>query len=71
MNGNVDPKLIKRVDDLKSELKAATGDLNEALVKTPLFTKALEFYIEQKISEKAAKTHALKVTHEYFKTQQS
>jgi hypothetical protein len=70
MNGIVDPKLIKRVDDLKAELKNATAELNEALSKTALFTRVLEFSTDQKISEKSAKTHALKVTHDFFKTQQ-
>lgn len=71
MNGVVDPKLIKRVDDLKSELKDATANLTEALVKTPLFERVLAFSIEQNVSEKAARVHAIKVALDFFKNQQS
>ena len=63
----VDQELIKRVDELRAELKEATSQLNKALTSTQLYEKLFAFSSEQRIPEKAAKSQALKSTLEYFK----
>ena len=63
----VDQELIKRVEELRAELKEATTKLNTALTSTQLYEKLYAFSSEQKIPDKAAKSQALKSTLEYFK----
>ena len=63
----VDQELIKRVDELRTELKEATAQLNKALTSTKLYERLVAFSAEQKIPEKAAKSQALKSALEYFK----
>lgn len=69
MAPSFDKKLIKRVDDLTDELKDAKSELNTALSGTDLYKKFLTFLIDENINEKKAKTQALRLTHEFFKSQ--
>lgn len=70
MSETIDISLIQTVEDLAIDLKAARADLNGALMKTEVYKKFFEFAEEQNIPSKACKTQALKMSLEYFKTQQ-
>ncbi len=63
----VSKKLIKRVDNLKAELKDATAELNAALSETELYKKFVDFALQEDIAEKPAKAQALKVTLDFYK----
>ena len=67
----VSKKLIKRVDNLKAELKDATGELNAALSETELYKKFVDFALGEDIAEKPAKAQALKVTLDFYKAKLS
>lgn len=69
MSETIDSNLIQQVDDLVIELKAARADLNGALMETNVYKKFYEFAEEQAIPTKACKTQALKMSLEFFKTQ--
>jgi hypothetical protein len=64
----VDKKLITKVEDLKTELKEATGQLNASLMESPLYKKFLEFALDESIPDKKAKSYALKVTLDFYKS---
>jgi hypothetical protein len=61
--------LIKKVDDLKEQLKEANLTMNKSLVDTELYKKFLTFVLDENIAEKPAKAQALKLTYEFFKAQ--
>ena len=69
MGPSFDKKLIKRVEDLNDELKEAKSNLNKAPMETDLYKKFLALVLEENISEKPAKTQALKLTYEFFRAQ--
>ena len=65
-------QLITRVDELKSEVKAANAELKTALESTPLYSKILTATMKQTstgctMPEKMAQAHALKVTLANYK----
>jgi len=70
MTHSFDKKLIKKVEDLSEELKEARNKLNKELAETDLYKKFLAFVLEENIAEKPAKAQALKLTFEFFKSQQ-
>ena len=61
--------LIKKVDDLKEQLKEANSTMNKSLMDTELYKKFLAFVLDENIAEKPAKAQALKLTYEFFKAQ--
>jgi hypothetical protein len=61
-------KLITNVDDLRADLKGATDELNAALLETPLYKKMLAFVLDEGIPDKKAKSYALKVTLDFYKS---
>lgn len=62
--------LIDEENDLKERLKTLKADLNELFEQTTVyksvFDAAIESTRQHKVSEKVAKTHALKVTRVVF-----
>jgi hypothetical protein len=62
-------ELIKHVDELTDELKDARTALKNALTETDLYKKFLTYLMEENIAEKPAKAQALKLAHEFFKSQ--
>ena len=61
--------LIKKVDELKDQLKEANLTMNKSLMDTELYKKFLTFVLDENIAEKPAKAQALKLTYEFFKAQ--
>lgn len=64
-------KLIEKETDLKSDMKDLRQELKLALESSNYYKAVLETTLESeyKPTEKAAKTHALKVTYEHFSPQ--
>ena len=63
----VDKKLIEKVDELREKLKDASDKLNTSLQETDLFKRILAFALDEGISDKRAKSYALKMTLDFFK----
>ena len=68
MAGNSIPKLIEKEDALKQHLKELRQDLKDALESYEIYKAVLEATMggEYKVTEKAAKAHALKVARDSF-----
>ena len=64
----VDKKLIEKVDDLREQLKVASNKLNEGLQNTEMYKKVLEFALDEGIVDKKAKSYALKMTLDFYKS---
>ena len=64
----VDKKLIEKVDDLREQLKVASNKLNEGLQNTEMYKKVLEFALDEGIPDKRARSHALKMTLDFYKS---
>ena len=68
MAGHSIPKLIEKEDALKQHLKELRQDLKDALESSEIYKAVLEATMggEYKVTEKAAKAHALKVARDSF-----
>lgn len=68
MAGNQIQKLIEKEEAAKANLKELRQDLKDALESSDIYKAVLETTLggEYKVTEKAAKTHALKVARDSF-----
>jgi hypothetical protein len=68
MAGNQIQKLIEKEEAAKANLKELRQDLKDALESSDIYKAVLETTLggEYQVTEKAAKTHALKVARDSF-----